>query len=452
MNYPGLNSILRKLSALGFLPPGFRLRFQTGDTLASNVLPPRPGDAWASSPAAATKFDELRQRVEDEFRSSFGYEPTVIAAAPGRVNLIGEHIDYNDGFVLPMAIQRYVIIAAALRGDTSFADSQTANFYSSDLQESIEVPLAESTAPTLSNWGRYVEGIVSGFMGCEYSVPPFNAVIGSNVPVGGGLSSSAALEVATATMIEGLTNHQLDPAAKALLCQRAEHEFAGVPCGIMDQFSSVFGKPDELMLLDCRRQTIKPVPFDDENVSVLIVNSNVEHELAGGQYAQRREQCESALKAIGKSSWRNVLPENLEQARTSLSENQYACGRHVVTEIERTLEAAAAFESEQWERVGELMYASHESLQHDYRVSCSELDILVRIARQLGVAGGVFGSRMTGGGFGGCTVTLLRTDSIDSVSRKILSRYKSETGISATVFASRPAIGAHLVQRKSNEA
>jgi len=172
-----------------------------------------------------------------------------------------------------MAIERYVIIAAAPRvggaADTSLADSRSATFYSSGLQESIEVPLAASTAPTLSNWGRYVEGVVSGFMGCGCNVPALNAVIGSNVPAGGGLSSSAALEVATATMIEGLTDHQLDPATKALLCQRAEHEFAGVPCGIMDQFSSVFGKPGELMLLDCKSQAIKPVLFDEENVSVL---------------------------------------------------------------------------------------------------------------------------------------------------------------------------------------
>ena len=326
-----------------------------------------------------------------------------MAAAPGRVNLIGEHIDYNDGFVLPMAIERYVIIAAAPRSgcppDSSFAKSQSATFYSSDYQESVEVPLAASSAPTLCSWGRYVEGVVSGFLDYGCNVPPLNAVIGSNVPAGGGLSSSAALEVATATMIEGLTEHQLDPAAKALLCQHAEHKFTGVPCGIMDQFSSVFGEPGELMLLDCRSQKIKPVSFDGENVSVLIINSNVQHELTGGQYAQRQELCESALKAIGKSSWRDVTPEELELARNSLSENQYVCGRHVVTETERTLQAAAAFESEQWKLVGELMYASHESLQHDYRVSCDELDVLVRLAREIGIAGGVYGSRMTGGGF-----------------------------------------------------
>lgn len=414
-----------------------------------------PHSITCSSPSASAKLEELLQHIEDEFESRFGCKPAVMAAAPGRVNLIGEHIDYNDGFVLPMAIERYVIIAASptsdCRSDSSFADSQAATFYSSEFQESVEVPLVASSGPTLSGWGRYVEGVVSGFAGCGFQVPPLVAVIGSNVPAGGGLSSSAALEVATATMIEGLTEHRLDPAAKALLCQRAEHEFTGVPCGIMDQFSSVFGTPGELMLLDCKSQEIKRITFDSENVSVLTINSNVEHELAGGQYAQRQEQCESALKLICKTSWRDVTYEELETALAVLSENQYACGRHVVTEIERTLQAATAFESEQWERVGELMYASHESLQHDYRVSCDELDVLVRLAREIGIAGGVYGSRMTGGGFGGCTVTLVSADRVESVSETILSRYESETGISATSFASRPAIGAHLLQRKPND-
>ncbi len=201
---------------------------------------------------------------------------------PGRVNLIGEHIDYNDGFVLPMAIERYVVIAAAPSDDSS---SRRATFYSSDLRECVDVQLARASTPTLSGWGRYVEGVVSGFFASGYETPPLQAVIGSSVPTGGGLSSSAALEVATATMLEGITNRRLDPVAKALLCQRAEHDFAGVPCGIMDQFSSVFGRPDELMLLDCNSQEIKPVAFHCDDVSVLITNSNVKHELAGGEYA-----------------------------------------------------------------------------------------------------------------------------------------------------------------------
>jgi galactokinase len=277
------------------------------------------------------------------------------------------------------------------------------------------------------------------------------AVIGSNVPSGGGLSSSAALEVATATMLEGITGHQLEPSEKALLCQRAEHEFAGVPCGIMDQFSSVFGMPGELMLLDCMSQEIQTVPFREEDISVLITNSNIKHELTGGEYAERRRQCELALKKLGVPSWRDVTLVDLDSARGRLTDDEFACGRHVVTEIARTLDAAEAFAKGQWESVGELMYSSHESLQKDFRVSCAELDALVRINREIGIEGGVYGSRMTGGGFGGCIVKLLQSDCANEVREKILTQYENETGVAGSSFVSRPALGAHLIKRNSND-
>ena len=397
---------------------------------------------------AAEQFIELRQRVETEFQFRFGYVPLVVAAAPGRVNLIGEHVDYNHGFVLPMAIERYVIIAAAPSSNPS---QEHATFYSSDMQESIDVPISASSGPTCSGWGRYLEGVIAGFVSRGCNVPPLDAVIGSSVPRGGGLSSSAALEVATATMLEGITGQQLEPLEKAILCQRAEHKFAGMPCGIMDQFSSVFGMPNELMLLDCISQEIQAVPFRDENVSVLITNSNVKHELAGGEYAERRRQCESALAELGLLSWRDVTLADLDSARSRLTNDELACGRHVVTEIGRTLDAAKAFANGQWALVGELMYSSHESLQKDFRVSCAELDTLVRIAREIGSEDGVYGSRMTGGGFGGCSVTLVRSGRAKAVRERILMHYENETGVQGSSFTSRPAFGAHLVKRNAHD-
>ena len=397
---------------------------------------------------AAKQFVELRQRVENEFQSRFGREPSVVAAAPGRVNLIGEHIDYNNGFVLPMAIERYVIIAADLCSDSS---REYATFFSSSIQESRDIPIGASSGPTCSGWGRYIEGVIAGFVSVGHDVPALDAVIESSVPSGGGLSSSAALEVATATMLEGITGRKLEPAEKALLCQRAEHEFAGVPCGIMDQFSSVFGMPGELMLLDCMSQDIQTVPFREEDVSVLITNSNIKHELTGGEYAERRRQCESALKKLGLPSWRDVSLVELVSARGRLTDEEFACGRHVVTEIARTLDAAEAFAKSQWASVGELMYSSHESLQKDFRVSCAELDALVRINREIGIEGGVYGSRMTGGGFGGCIVTLLQSDCANEVREKILTQYESEIGVQGSSFVSRPALGAHLIKRSSND-
>ena len=397
---------------------------------------------------AAEQFMKLRQHVESEFRTRFGREPSVVAAAPGRVNLIGEHIDYNNGFVLPMAIERYVIIAADSCSDSS---REHATFFSSSIQESMDIPIGASSGPTCSGWGRYIEGVIAGFVSGGHGVSALDAVIGSNVPNGGGLSSSAALEVATATMLEGITGHQLEAPEKALLCQRAEHEFAGMPCGIMDQFSSVFGMPGELMLLDCMSQEIQTVPFREEDVAVLITNSNIKHELTGGEYAERRRQCESALKNLSLSSWRDVTSGDLDSARGRLTDDEFACGRHVVTEIARTLDAAEAFAKGQWASVGELMYSSHESLQKDFRVSCAELDALVRINREIGIEGGVYGSRMTGGGFGGCIVTLLQSDCANEVREKILTQYENETGVVGSSFVSRPALGAHLIKRNGND-
>lgn len=397
---------------------------------------------------AAEQFIKLRQHVESEFRSRFGREPSVVAAAPGRVNLIGEHIDYNNGFVLPMAIERYVIVAADFCSDSS---REYATFYSSSLKESTDIPISGSFGPTCSGWGRYIEGVIAGFVSGGHNVSALEAVIGSNVPSGGGLSSSAALEVATATMLEGMTGHQLEASEKALLCQRAEHEFAGMPCGIMDQFSSVFGMPGELMLLDCMSQEIQTVPFREEDISVLITNSNIKHELTGGEYAERRRQCESALKKLGVPSWRDVTLVDLDSARGRLTDDEFACGRHVVTEIARTLDAAEAFAKSQWESVGELMYSSHESLRKDFQVSCDELDVLVRINREIGAEGGVYGSRMTGGGFGGCIVTLVHSDCASAVREKILTQYENETGVQGSSFVSRPALGAHLIKRNSND-
>ena len=401
-----------------------------------------------TSLSAAEQFKELHQRVETEFRSRFGHVPAVVAAAPGRVNLIGEHIDYNHGFVLPMAIERYVIIAAAPCSDPS---QEHATFYSSDLQETTDIPICVSFEPTCSGWGRYLEGVIAGFVSGVCDVPAFEAVIGSNVPRGGGLSSSAALEVATATMLEGITDHQLEPLEKAILCQHAEHTFAGMPCGIMDQVSSVFGKPGELMLLDCISQEIQAVPFREEGVSVLITNSNVKHELTGGEYAERRRQCESALEKLGLLSWRDVTLRDLDSARTRLTNDELACGRHVVAEIARTLDAAEAFANGQWASVGELMYSSHESLQKDFRVSCAELDALVRIAREIGFEDGVYGARMTGGGFGGCIVTLVRSDRAKAIRERILTQYENETGVQGSAFTSRPAVGAHLIKRNAHD-
>jgi galactokinase len=274
----------------------------------------------------------------------------------------------------------------------------------------------------------------------------FRAVVASEVPLGGGLSSSASLEVAMATLIEVMTGATLEPKAKALLCQRAEHEFAGVPCGIMDQFASVMCCADHLMLLDCSTQRIDQIPFVDPDVTVLIVNSNVKHELADSEYGARREQCNRVAHALGVSSLRNATLEQLESNRQRLPDVEYRRARHAIGEIRRTCDAASAAKARDWTRVGELMLASHESLRDDYEVSCRELDLLVGLAQEIGTNGGVFGSRMTGGGFGGCTVSLVRADKVKHVVEYISEHYENLTDIAPKVLTTRPSRGAHVVK------
>lgn len=401
-------------------------------------------DPKTDEPTSDYVDESLISRVKDSFQKRFGEPPTILVAAPGRVNLIGEHIDYNDGFVMPMAIERYVVIAAGMPTDP---DTDHAVIYSAELDETQHVPVGHSPEPKPGSWINYVAGVIAGFQEMGTKVPVFQAVVDSNVPVGGGLSSSAALEVATATLVETITGKTIEKTEKALISQQAEHRFAGVPCGIMDQFSSVFGKPNELMLLDCQSQQIQPVPFDTDDITVLITNTNVKHQLSGGEYAQRREGCDSAKSKLGCKSWRDMTIDELQSKKAMLTDVEYKLALHVVTEISRTVDAADAFAKGDYKAVGQLMYASHDSLRDDFEVSCDELDFLVEIARDIGESGGVIGSRMTGGGFGGCTVTLVRTDQLETVRSAFLSKYKEKTGIDAAAFSTRPAMGAHVVEK-----
>jgi galactokinase len=385
---------------------------------------------------------EITHYVSEQFQKTYGQPPRWIAAAPGRVNVIGEHTDYNDGFVLPMAIERYTVIAAAPSGSKQIQLRSTAN------DQPATIDLAKPLKPfSKGTWANYPAGVVAGFVARNLDPGGFNAFIHSTVPLGGGLSSSAALEVATATLLEVITGRTLDPVEKALLCQKAEHEYAGVPCGIMDQFISVMGKPDHLLLLDCRTRKPELVAMSDPSVALLITNTNVKHELGSGEYAKRRAQCEAAAKVLGVASLRDATLAALESAKSRMDDVVFRRARHVIGEIERTPRAAAEIRASKWPAAGELMYASHRSLRDDYEVSCSELDAVVDIAAGIGQKGGVFGCRMTGGGFGGCTVAMVQNQAVDAISKKIGEEYEKRTGIKATMFVSRPAGGATVIKK-----
>lgn len=387
----------------------------------------------------APSLAEQVAAVKAEFRSRFERSPQWVAAAPGRVNLIGEHTDYNAGFVFPLAIERYVVVAGGRP-----SDAERVRVHSTLLDETAEFELGR-LEPRRRDWTSYIRGTFAGFIDRGVSPGVLDLVVDSHVPLGGGLSSSAALEVATATLLEAATGHVLDPVDKARLCQRAEHEFAGMPCGIMDQFSSALGAAGQLLLIDCRSETAELVPLDDPSVAVLVINSNVKHELTGSEYPERRAQCEEAAKLLGVATLREATMEQLEHARPQLADALFRRARHVIGEIERTTQAAAALRARDWNRVGELMYASHESLRDDFEVSTAELDALVELARSIGPDGGVIGSRMTGGGFGGCTVTLVRSGREREIADRIGREYRDRTGIDATAFVTKPARGAHLV-------
>ena len=256
-------------------------------------------------------LEELVARVDRDFRQRFGRAPQWMAAAPGRVNLIGEHTDYNEGFVLPMAIERYVVMAAA-PAERATGEAEV-GLSSSAVDQPERFTVGAADFRQLAPWARYVYGVMAGCREQGFPTPALDVLIESTVPLGGGLSSSAALEVATATLLEAIAGQRLDPIRKALLCQKAEHEYAGVPCGIMDQFTSVLGQASHLLLLDCRSTQVQMVPLTDPEVEVLIINTNVKHELTGGEYAQRRSQCEAAARTMGVPSLRDATLEMLVQ-------------------------------------------------------------------------------------------------------------------------------------------
>lgn len=388
-----------------------------------------------------TNLQQLAANLAAEFQEHYGRPPRWIVAAPGRVNVIGEHTDYNDGFVLPMAIERYAVMAADPASSSSLF-----TIYDTQFKENATVDISEPVTKGRPKWSNYIRGVIAGFQNRGVKIPALDVAFMSTVPLGGGLSSSAALEVCTATLIEAATGKAIDPVEKALLAQSAEHEFAGVPCGIMDQFISALGREGHLLLLDCRTRKTELVPMDDPSVALLIINTNVKHELSGGEYAARRAECEAAARVLGVASLRDATSVMLERAQARMSKVVYHRARHVIGEIERTIHAAEAIRASNWPGAGNLMYASHDSLRDDYEVSCAELDAVVEIAGDIGVKGGIYGCRMTGGGFGGCAVALVKTANVEDITRQIATGYKKTTGIDATIFVSRPAAGATVIK------
>jgi galactokinase len=378
-----------------------------------------------------TAVAELISRFSARFRAA----PQVFRA-PGRVNLIGDHTDYNDGFVLPAAIDLATYAAAATRNDRYVA------VHSLAFDQTFEFNLDETSPAPRGDWSDYVRGVAIALRRYGKTLLGANIMLHGDLPMGAGLSASAALEVATGFALCALSGENIGGAELALLCQAAENDFVGMRCGVMDQLISCCGVTDHALLIDCRTLDILPTQIDPR-ARLVICNTMVSHQLATSAYNARREECESAVALLsqilpGVTALRDVTPEQLALHGTALPEPILRRARHVVTENARVIEAAAALGAVDLARCGNLMNASHTSLRDDYEVSCIEADLLVAFAQK---TAGVFGARMTGGGFGGCTVNLVEPQAVDRFIETISEDYRKATGLTPQIFCCKPSAG-----------
>jgi galactokinase len=371
--------------------------------------------------------------VRHDFVRKFGGSGTIcVVRAPGRVNLIGEHTDYNDGIVLPIAIEPHVLIACRARDDGKVHLASSA-FEGNDAIYSLH---SEITAGQ-PKWANYCKGVTAELLKLGKNLVGMDALIVNTLPVGSGLSSSAAILVGMGHAHLTLAGETLDGQELALLCQRAEHKYAGAPVGIMDQTIVATGREGHALMLDCRDLRKQYVPLDSSKARIVIANTMVKHELSSGEYGQRRKECESAVAYFRKSdpatkALRDVTLAQVEAAKNALGDVVYRRARHVVGEIARTQQAAKHLQAGDFVSFGELMGQSHRSLKDDYEVSCEELDFMVETAAKLP---GVYGARMTGGGFGGCIVAAVKPDSADAMIDSLRSAYQKQYDIDPQIFA-----------------
>jgi len=401
------------------------------------------------------------ERLNKEYTRHFGSEPEFVASAPGRVNLIGEHTDYNDGFVFPVAIDKCIHIATRRRSD------RNVHLHALDMKDECTFSLDHIDAENTPIWGNYIRGVAHYLQelilhDTGHTLNGLSAVITGDIPIGAGLSSSAALEVASAyallaasgLSISNTRNHKdykmelidIPPMKMAALCQRAENEFAGVNCGIMDQSISLLGRADHALFLDCRSLDFKQIPLNLTNIQIVICNTNVKRELAASEYNKRRTECENGVKILKKwlsniTSLRDVTLDEFKKYEAELPEITQKRCRYVVEENTRVLNAINALTLKDADTFGMLMNASHAGLRDLYEVSCDELDILTEIAQNID---GVLGARMTGAGFGGCTVNLVRKDVVDELRKNVMREYVKQTGIKPDIYIGNVADGARI--------
>lgn len=377
------------------------------------------------------------EEIIQEFVKRWGEKPEILAQAPGRVNLIGEHTDYNGGFVLPVAVNRYIWVAA------SHNRQRKAIFYAANFGEEASFSLDNIAFDPLKPWSNYVRGVAWALREEGFDITGIRAVIGGNVPIGAGMSSSAAVEVSAALAFLALAGIEPDRKKLALLCQRAENEFVGMRCGIMDQWTSLLAQDGHAIFLDCLTLDYRHIPLP-ENVSIVVADSRVRRELASSEYNLRRKQCEEAV-SILQTRWphvhflRDVKPEEMPGWEELLPEPLRNRAKHVVEENARVIKAVEALERKDLVSFGQLMKLSHQSLKELYQVSSPELDFLVEVAIN---CEGVYGSRLTGAGFGGCTVTIAEKNSVPALKEKLIYAYQDRFGFAPDIYELEPTSGA----------
>ena len=366
----------------------------------------------------------MKERVSQKFAELYG-EGAILFTSPGRINLIGEHTDYNGGFVFPGAVDKGIVAAIRLNG------TDKVRAFALDLNESAEFGLNEEDKPAQS-WACYIFGVCREIQKRGGVIGGFDTVFAGDVPLGAGMSSSAALESTFAFALNDLYNLGIEKFELARIGQSTEHNYCGVNCGIMDQFASVHGKAGHLMRLDCRSMEFSYFPFDPtkHGYRLVLVNSCVKHELVGSPYNDRRASCERVAAVLGQEFLRGATMEQLEAIKDQISEEDYLRARYVIGEEQRVLDVCGALEKDDYETVGERMYQTHWGMSHDYEVSCEELDFLATVAKECGVTG----SRIMGGGFGGCTINLVKEELYDSFIASVTAKFAEKYGHEPKIY------------------
>lgn len=387
-------------------------------------------------------MEQFIQQIEEEFKNRFGQEYKLIKS-PGRVNLIGEHTDYNDGFVLPAAVDKGIYLAMNVN------DTNSCRFYALDKKESFETDISEGISRSELGWPNYLLGVVDQLRKHGYEVEGFDCVFGGNVPIGAGMSSSAALEGGVLFGLAMLNDWDIPPVEMAKIAQKAENEFVGVQCGIMDQFASLNGREGYAIKLDCRSLDYEYHPFDRDDIQIVLCDTQIRRELATSKYNVRRKQCEQGVETLQQwdpeiKSLRDVELSLLFKYEDEMDPTIFKRCKYVVEENKRVIQACNDLHKGDFDSFGQRMYQSHAGLQLEYEVSCEELDVLVDLSRNLE---GVFGARMMGGGFGGCTINLVKENHVELFTDQIKKQYHEQTGKQIRVYKTKVSSGTHLMNQ-----